>query len=127
MQNKLNILLVDDAEAIISHLKDMLSEVSGITIIGTAGTLPKAQQLVKCLPVDIIILDIQLPDGNGIDFLKWIKFAYPKIIVIMLSNLADDCHRAAARIAGAEYFFDKSLEFEQVAIVLSELANKLSD
>lgn len=126
MQNNLNILLVDDSELIISHLKRMLKNIDGINIVGAAYTLPLAQQMVKDNPIDVITLDIQLPDGNGIDFLKWVKFAYPKIKVIMLSNLADECHRAAAKTAGAEYFFDKSFEFEKVAPVLSELANKLN-
>ena len=126
MPNKLKILLVDDSEKIISHLKCMLSSVEGTTIVGAAGTLPQAQEIIKGNSVDVITLDIQLPDGNGIDFLKWVKFTHPKIMVIMLSNLVDDCHRAAARIAGAEYYFDKSMEFEQVGIVLSQLANKKS-
>ncbi len=124
MLNKLNILLVDDSEKIISHLKCMLNSVKGITIVGAAGTLPQAQEIIKDHSIDVITLDIQLPDGNGIDFLKWVKFTHPEIIVIMLSNLADDCHRAAAGSAGAEYFFDKSMEFEQLGIVLSQLANK---
>jgi response regulator of citrate/malate metabolism len=115
---------VDDSEKIISHLKCMLNSVKGIRIVGAAGTLPQAQEIIKTHSINVITLDIQLPDGNGIDFLKWMKFMHPEIIVIMLSNLVDDCHRAAARIAGAEYYFDKSMEFEQVGIVLAQLANK---
>ena len=126
MKNKLNILLVDDSELIISHLKEMLFDINGVKIIDTAGTLPLAQLIVKTLSIDAIVLDIQLPDGNGIDFLKWVKFHYPKIIVIMLSNQADECHRAAARLAEAEYFFDKSMEFQQVGVVLDQLASKLN-
>ncbi|HWY36964.1 MAG TPA: response regulator transcription factor [Bacteroidia bacterium] len=125
MKNKLNVLLVDDSELIISHLKNMLSNVNGITIAGSAGTLPTAQQMVKNHAIDAIVLDIQLPDGNGIDFSKWVRFTNPKITVIMLSNQADECHRAAARMAGAKYFFDKSHEFQQVSVVLSQLADKL--
>lgn len=127
MLNNLNILLIDDSEKIISHLKAMLSPVGGIAIVGDAGTLPRAQEIVRDRRIDVITLDIQLPDGNGINFLKWVKFTHPEISVIMLSNLADDCHRAAARSAGADHFFDKSMEFEQVGIVLSKMVNKRAE
>jgi DNA-binding NarL/FixJ family response regulator len=124
MLSKLNVLLVDDSERIISHLNNMLNSVKGITIVGAAGTLPQAQKIIKGHNIDVITLDIQLPDGNGIDFLKWVKFKHPEITVIMLSNLVDDCHRAAAKNAGAEFYFDKSMEFEQVGTVLSKLATQ---
>ena len=108
MKNKLNILLVDDSKLILSHLKSILREIKGITLIESAETILSAEKILKDNDIDLIVLDIQLPDGNGIDFLKWVKFKYKKIIVIMLSNQADEYHRSAAEIAGAEYFFDKS-------------------
>ncbi len=122
MKNKLNVLLVDDSKRIIDNLRLLIKEQAPeVIVIGDATTLPKAQQLVKELPVDIVVLDIQLPDGNGLDFLKWIKFMRPEILVIMLSNMADECHRAVARLSGAEYFFDKSFEFAEVGVVLAKL------
>lgn len=118
---KRNVLLVDDSLLITGHLKDMLADIEGIGHIDIAGTLPAAQALMKERAPDIVILDIQLPDGNGIDFLKWVKFIYPDTAVIMFSNLGDEVHRGAARNAGALYFFDKSYEFEKVHLALSEL------
>lgn len=116
-----NVLLVDDSQVITNHLRLMLSELPGVDEIAVAPTIPQAQAAVKKGKVDIVILDIQLPDGNGIDFLKWIKFLYPHITVIMFSNLVDEVHRAAASNAGAGYFFDKSYDFEEVHRTLSEL------
>lgn len=119
---KRTLLLVDDSSLITDHLKDLLADVEGIASIQVAPTLPGAQAIMKARAIDIVVMDIQLPDGNGIDMLKWIRFMYPDTTVIMFSNLGDDVHRAAARNAGALYFFDKSYEFEEIQRALSELA-----
>ena len=123
MTNKINILIADDSEKIIHHVKKSLSESVNIQLIESANTLPSAQLIIREEKMDVVVLDIQLPDGNGIDFLKWIKHSYPKIRVIMFSNNSDDCHRAIAKEYGADYFFDKSFEFEQMIKIVSELHN----
>jgi DNA-binding response OmpR family regulator len=118
---KRKVLLVDDSQQITEHLKGILAGIGGVGEIRIAATLPDAQRMVRDATPDIVVLDIQLPDGNGIDFLKWLKFLYPDTIVIMFSNLGDEVHRAAARNAGAQFFFDKSYEFEEVCRALNEL------
>jgi len=123
MTSKKNLLLVDDSGLITGHLKKMLSGIDSIGMIETATALPEAQAIMKKQNTDIIVLDIKLPDGNGIDFLKWVKFIYPQTRVVMFSNLSDDVHRAAAMNAGADYFFDKSLEFEKIPVILESLAS----
>lgn len=117
-----SVLLVDDSKVILGNLQEMITGITGIHQIGAASTLPDAQRLMREHTCDVVILDIQLPDGNGIDFLKWVKFIYPDTTVIMFSNLADEVHRTAARNAGALHFFDKSLEFEKVRDTLEALA-----
>ena len=123
MKNKINILIADDSEKIIYYVKKSLSESVNIQIIESADTLPTAQVIIRKEKTDVVVLDIQLPDGNGIDFLKWIKYSYPKIRVIMFTNNSDDVHRAIAKEYGADYFFDKSFEFEQMIKTISELHN----
>jgi DNA-binding NarL/FixJ family response regulator len=121
MKNKVNVLLVDDSKRILDQLLEMLSEVENVDAIQTAQDAPAALALMKTTDYDVVVLDIQLPDANGIDILKWIKHMKPDTRVIMFSNLSDDCHRAAARMAGADHFFDKSNEFEEIPRVLSLL------
>ena len=67
------------------------------------------------------ILDIDVPDGNGIELLEWIKKEYPAIIVIMFSNNADPFFRKAAENSGADYFLDKSMEFEGITQILKSI------
>lgn len=118
---KRTVLLVDDSSLITGHLKELLADLDGIGSLWVASAVPAAQAVMKARKVDIVVLDIQLPDGNGIDMLKWIRFMYPDTTVIMFSNLGDEVHRAAARNAGAQYFFDKSYEFDEIHRALGEL------
>jgi DNA-binding response OmpR family regulator len=121
MKNKVNVLLVDDSKRILDQLLEMLCELGNVDAIQMAQDAPTALALMKATDYDVVVLDIQLPDANGIDILKWIKHMKPDTRVIMFSNLSDDCHRAAARMAGADHFFDKSNEFEEIPRVLSLL------
>ncbi len=97
----------------------MIREIGNIGDIETACDLDEAREIIKKDQTDVVVLDIQLPDGNGLDFLKWIKRISPVTRVIMFSNFADESHREAARNDGADYFFDKSHEFEEVPRALS--------
>jgi DNA-binding NarL/FixJ family response regulator len=66
----------------------------------------------------VVILDIQMPDASGIAVLAHIKKESPRTIVIMLTNFPLPPFRKCCPKAGADYFFDKSTEFEKVIEVL---------
>ncbi len=67
---------------------------------------------------EVAILDIQMPDGSGIDVLAHIKKESPRTTVIMLTNYPLPPLRKCCLKTGADYFFDKSTEFEKVIDVL---------
>ena len=67
---------------------------------------------------EVVILDIQMPDGCGIDVLAHIKKESPQTTVIMLTNYPLPPFKKRCLEAGADYFFDKSTEFEKVIEVL---------
>ena len=121
MKNKLNILHLDDSEAIIAHEKKMLEPVTNIQPIETANTILQAKEIVIRQSIDAAIFGMNLPDGNGISLLKWIKQNHPATSVIMFSNHADSFFRDAAARASAGHFLDKSTEFEQIPKIISEL------
>jgi len=121
MNKKLNILLVDDSEKITSLIKLTLLRYDTIKTIETTHTLLLAKEMLNKETIDAVILDMHLPDGNGISLLKWIKLNHSSTIVIMFSNHSDSFFRDAAAKAGAEYFLDKTTEFEQIPKIISEL------
>jgi response regulator of citrate/malate metabolism len=115
---KVNVLLVDDSQKIISKVTSLLSGVAQIDRIECAGGVPEAQKIMQTFKTDVVVLDISLAGGNGIDLLKWIKFHYPETRVVMFSNNADKVHRAISVEYGAEHFLDKTTEFEQLPEIL---------
>lgn len=112
---------MDDSEQITSLLKLTLLRINTIGRIETVHTISKAKEILNKEETDLVILSTHLPDGNGIHFLKKIKERFPKMYVIMLCNYSDEVHRLYAKQSGADYFFDKSTEFEQITTVISEL------
>jgi DNA-binding NarL/FixJ family response regulator len=114
------ILFVDDSPIIIERLKIMLEDLPNIRTILHADTYAKALPILTNRNPDIVILDINLPDKSGIELLRYIKKNLTEITVIMLSNHTGDYYRNLCKLIGAEYFVDKSSEFERVpGIILS--------
>jgi len=79
----MRVFIVDDSEILRSRLIEMLSEFKEIDIVGQTGYAQEAIELIKELIPDVVILDIRLPDGNGINLLKMIKKdnIYTKVVM----------------------------------------------
>ena len=118
----MNILLADDSEMILERLERMLSENVNIKIVGKAQNALIAFGQIKELNPDLVILDISMPGRNGIELLKILKKEMPGIKVIMLTNYCQAVLKRACLNYGAEYFLDKSNDFEKVFEICSTLA-----
>lgn len=121
-ENSLSLLVSDDSTYVRQHLVSMLSKLPKVEVIGEAENIAETIEAVQELEPDAIILDIHMPDGSGIDVLKYVKQHVPETIVIMLTNHANAIYKRACLKAGANYFFDKSTEFERAAEVLAEIS-----
>lgn len=115
----MKLLIVDDSSAVYSRLLAMLGGVEHLTALSIARTLHEADEKSRDFCPDTAVLDMNLPDGNGLDALHLIKRNCPNAHVFMFSNQIE--FRDKARLAGADGFYDKSLEFEAlVARLISE-------
>ena len=86
----IRLLIVDD-HAIVRHgLRQVVSESADIAVTGEAGSSAEAVRLLRENTYDLVLLDISLPDKNGIETLKQIKRDKPNLPVIMLSMHAED-------------------------------------
>ena len=103
----------------------MLSELPEIEIIGQAQDGLEATNLIKKLNPDVVILDIRMPRENGIDVLQNIKRDKQAPIVIMLTNYPYPQYRKKCMEAGADFFFEKSTEFEKVMEVLKKVKQRI--
>jgi two-component system response regulator DevR len=71
--HKIKVFIADDSLIVREHLVTMLDELAGIEIVGQAGTVTEAISAIRILQPDVVILDIRMPGGSGIDVLENIK------------------------------------------------------
>jgi DNA-binding NarL/FixJ family response regulator len=117
----MRVLIVDDSEVIVQRLVAMLAEVDGVEIVDQAGTVAAASQAVRNVHPDVVILDIAMPGGSGIDVLEGMKRDQLTPIVIVLTSHGYPQYRKKCLQSGARFFFDKSTEFEKIGEVLRNL------
>ena len=112
------VLIVDDSKQVRERLISLLSDYPEIRIVAQAGNGEEAMDALFDQKPDTVILDIRLPGRSGIQLLREIKAAHPEITVIMLTNYDFEPYRKQCLQFGADYFFNKTLEFEKVVNVL---------
>lgn len=119
----MKIFVADDSDMLRARIINLLSEFSGIRIVGEAQDAQEAFSAISELKPDVVMLDIQLIGGSGIEVLEKIKQEKHAPIVIMLTNLASLPYRKRCREAGADFFLDKSTEFGKVREIIQDLLN----
>lgn len=115
------VFIVDDSEVVRERLRAMLSEEKEIEIIGQAQDPFEAIEGIRRLKPDAVILDLRMPGGNGINVLRDIKKDKLVPTVIILTNYPYPQYRRECMKAGADFFFDKSTEFERIPEVFNQL------
>jgi DNA-binding NarL/FixJ family response regulator len=115
--HKINVFIADDSLIVREHLVTMLDELAGIEIVGQAENVTEAISAIRRLQPDVVILDIRMPGGSGIDVLQDIKQDKTAPIVIILTNYPYAGYRKKCLQAGADFFLDKSSEFDQILIL----------
>lgn len=119
----MKIFIADDSAVMRERIIEMLSELPGIKIAGEAPSSRKAIDSIKKLKPDVVILDIRMRGGNGIEVLKNNK-KNRKPLVIVLTNYPYPQYRKKCMEAGADFFFDKATEFHKINEVLKELIQR---
>jgi len=97
----LRIMIVDDHEVVRDGIKALLAEEEGLTVAGEAGGVREAVERAEWARPDVVVMDIRLPDGSGIDATREIRARLPNTQVLMLTTFADDEALFASIMAGA--------------------------
>jgi DNA-binding NarL/FixJ family response regulator len=118
----MKVLIVDDSKIICQGLRQMLDSLADVEIVGQAHNGEDAITSISALKPDVVILDIRLPGLSGIDVLKDIRAKKLPSRVIMLTNYPYPQYRKKCEELGADYFFDKVAEIEEIPNVIEELA-----
>jgi DNA-binding NarL/FixJ family response regulator len=119
----MKIFVVEDSPAVLERLLELVHEVKGTEVVGAAASFDAAVDGITRTRPDVAILDIKLADdrGSGIDVLSRVRQTLPTMRAIVLSNFATLQHKKASAAAGAEYFLDKSAEFEHITTILEAM------
>jgi len=99
--SEIRILLVDDHEVVREGLRALLSRRAGFQIVGQAGSVAESIAEAHRMRPDIVVMDVRLPDGSGIEACREIREATPETKVIILTSYADDDAVFASILAGA--------------------------
>lgn len=107
------VLIVDDHAVVAHGLKSAL-ELYGYEVVGTALTVKQGQALLAHLNPDVLLLDINLPDGSGFELLLWVRKITSELRVILLSFNDDPEYINAARGAGANAYIVKDAPMSEI-------------
>jgi len=105
----IKVFLLDDHEIVRMGVRDLLEAEPGITVIGEAGTAASALARIPALKPDVAILDVRLPDGDGVSVCRDIRSKMPQLAVLMLTSFSDDEALFDAIVAGAAGYVLKQI------------------
>ena len=110
----MRVLLVDDHELIRQGLRLSFEQHDDVTVVGEAGSLAEALRLQVLEQPDVVVLDVRLPDGSGLDAARELRKRAPDLGIVILTMYAGDDQLFAALDAGASAFVPKSSPADEV-------------
>jgi len=120
----MKVFLIDDSPKVIERLQEMIAPIPGVELVGYAADIPGALRVFRTKCPDVVVLDLHLPGGNGIQVLQTIKKEKPETVVIVLTNCAFPQYEKKCAEAGAHSFLDKSKDFGRVPRVIQALSRE---
>jgi DNA-binding NarL/FixJ family response regulator len=118
----IRLLLVDDHEVLRLGLKTLFTDTGDIHVVGEAGTREAAVSGADRLHPDVVLMDIRLPDGSGIDACREIRNSSPETRVLFLTSFAEDDAVMATIMAGAKGFLLKEISGEELIRAVKTVA-----
>ncbi len=118
----MKLLIIDDSELLIKSITKLTEPLFGKDNVYYACSVGSACNQLLDNSIDVVVIDIQLPDGSGFDILEFIKNNNIHIrLKIVLTNFPNNKFRIKSRDLGADYFLDKSSEFNKIIEVCKHL------
>jgi DNA-binding NarL/FixJ family response regulator len=119
---KLKIEIVDDTPIVRERLRETILGMGSFTVVGEAGTPGEAITIFERERPDIVILDMRLIDGTGIDVLQAIRKVDSSVCIIVWTNFPYERYRSVSKAMGADYFFWKATEYDKLLETLRTIA-----
>jgi two-component system, OmpR family, response regulator len=116
------VLLIEDSEVLSRRLVDLLSDPGCIAVAAQATTQTEALSRLKDGSFDVLVVDIELAEGNGVAVVRNARQLYPpeaQPLIVVLTNYASDFVREHCFAAGADYFLDKMRDISQLKAIVA--------
>jgi DNA-binding NarL/FixJ family response regulator len=123
MTSRIRVLVVDDHPLLRIGLATLFRTVDHIEVVGEAKSAREAVALARRVTPDVVLLDVRLPDGTGVEACREIRSARPQTRVLMLTSYADDQAVVASLIAGAAGYLLKQTEPERLIEAVESVAS----
>jgi DNA-binding NarL/FixJ family response regulator len=121
MSMSLRILLVDDHEVVRVGVRALIDRQPGMEVVGEAATVREAVDQTQRLTPDVVVLDVRLPGGSGLDACREIKALRPETRIIILTSFPDDEVLFDAIACGAEGYVLKQIGSEELIRALERI------
>lgn len=123
MTDKIHVLIADDHAIVRQGLKQILSETEDLLVAGEADDGADALRLARAKPWDVFLLDVSMPNRNGIDTLKQLKKEFPRQPVLMLSMHPEEHYAVRAIKSGAAGYLTKQSAPEMLVTAIRQVAS----
>ena len=110
----IRIIIVDDHPIVLEGMENIFRNMAGIELVAKASSAMMAISLMRTLPVDIVITDINMPEISGIDLCRKISQEFPQVRVIAMSTYQDKAYISEMIRNGASAYLTKSASFEEI-------------
>jgi DNA-binding NarL/FixJ family response regulator len=121
----MTILLVDDSDIFRSRIVEILDNNNKSTDILEANSILEAKEIMLDVLPDILITDIRMPGGTGLDLIKHVRKENPVTLIIVITNYPEAQYKVEAFKTGANYFFDKSSEMDNLLEIINQFNQKV--
>lgn len=115
------VLLVDDHVVLREGLRRSL-ELFGVEVVGEAGSRREAIELAGSARADVVVLDLSLPDGDGIDLVRELRLRFPSLRVVVLTMFGDEATLRRAEAAGVSCYLTKDRTTAEIARAIAAAA-----
>ena len=118
----ITVFLVDDHEVVRRGVRDLLESTGDVTVVGEAGSVAEAIERVPAAAPDVAVLDVQLPDGTGIELCRELRSQRPELSCLMLTSFLDDDALLDAVVAGASGYVLKQVRGSDLVDAVRQVA-----
>jgi two-component system response regulator DevR len=119
----ITVMVLDDHEVVRRGICDIIDRAAGFTVVAEAATVAQGIRRAAAVRPQVILSDLRLPDGTGLDVIAAVRISLPDTRVVVLTSYDDDEARAAALAAGADVFLAKTAGSAEVLQAVRDAAS----